>query len=36
MKLEYCASGVRSGQARRILARKGIAEVYDLGGMSRW
>jgi rhodanese-related sulfurtransferase len=32
----YCASGVRSGQAKRILASAGIAEVYDLGAMSRW
>jgi rhodanese-related sulfurtransferase len=32
----YCASGMRSGQARRVLIREGIARVYDLGGMSRW
>ena len=32
----YCACGMRSGQAKRILARAGIAEVHDLGAMSRW
>lgn len=32
----YCASGARSGQAKRILAGAGIADVHDLGGMSRW
>ncbi len=32
----YCASGMRSGQAKRILAGAGLTEVYDLGGMSRW
>ncbi len=32
----YCASGMRSGQARRILLRNGVAAVHDLGGMSRW
>ncbi len=32
----YCASGMRSGQARRILLRHGIPDVHDLGGMSRW
>lgn len=32
----YCASGVRSGQAKRILAGAGIADVHDLGAMSRW
>jgi rhodanese-related sulfurtransferase len=31
----YCASGVRSAMAKRILRRAG-AEVYDLGAMSRW
>jgi rhodanese-related sulfurtransferase len=32
----YCASGVRSGQAKRILVGAGIADVHDLGGMGRW
>ena len=32
----YCASGMRSGQARRLLVGEGIAEVHDLGGMNRW
>jgi rhodanese-related sulfurtransferase len=31
----YCASGVRSAMAKRVLHRAG-AEVYDLGPMSRW
>jgi phage shock protein E len=31
----YCASGMRSGAAKRIL-RKAGADVYDLGAMSRW
>ncbi len=32
----YCASGMRSASAKRILARAGAGEVYDLGAMSRW
>lgn len=32
----YCASGMRSGAAKRALRRAGAGEVYDLGGMSRW
>jgi rhodanese-related sulfurtransferase len=32
----YCASGIRSRQAKRILVRAGIAEVHDLGSMGRW
>jgi len=32
----YCASGMRSGQARRMLLRLGIAAVHDLGGINRW
>jgi len=32
----YCASGMRSAQAKRILGGAGLAEVYDLGGMGRW
>jgi phage shock protein E len=31
----YCASGMRSGSARRVLQRAG-ATVFDLGAMSRW
>ena len=31
----YCASGVRSAGAKRILHGAG-AEVHDLGAMSRW
>jgi rhodanese-related sulfurtransferase len=32
----YCASGMRSAAAKRVLRRAGATEVYDLGGMSRW
>jgi rhodanese-related sulfurtransferase len=32
----YCASGARSGQAKRILVGAGLTDVHDLGGMSRW
>lgn len=32
----YCASGVRSASAARILRRAGFREVYDLGAASRW
>ncbi len=32
----YCASGMRSGQAKRLLSGAGLAKVYDLGGMGRW
>jgi len=32
----YCASGARSAAAKRILKSKGLAEVHDLGAMSRW
>jgi rhodanese-related sulfurtransferase len=31
----YCASGVRSAGAKRVLRAAG-AEVYDLGAMGRW
>lgn len=31
----YCASGVRSALARRVLRRAG-AEVHDLGAIRRW
>ncbi len=32
----YCASGARSGQAKRILVGAGLSDVHDLGGMGRW
>ncbi len=32
----YCASGMRSASAKRLLARAGAGEVHDLGAMSRW
>jgi rhodanese-related sulfurtransferase len=32
----YCASGVRSARARRILRASGVREVHDLGAMGRW
>ena len=32
----YCASGMRSASAKRILRAAGVAEVHDLGAMSRW
>lgn len=32
----YCASGMRSGQAKRILAGAGLTDLHDLGAMSRW
>jgi rhodanese-related sulfurtransferase len=32
----YCASGARSGQAARFLARHGYESVYDLGGIFSW
>lgn len=32
----YCASGLRSASAKRILLRAGFEDVHDLGGMSRW
>lgn len=32
----YCASGLRSANAKRILVRAGFKDVHDLGGMSRW
>jgi rhodanese-related sulfurtransferase len=31
----YCASGMRSASASRVLQRAG-AQVFDLGAMSRW
>ena len=32
----YCATGNRSGSARRILARLGFTRVVDFGGINRW
>lgn len=32
----YCASGVRSARARRMLSRAGYGSVYDLGSMRAW
>lgn len=32
----YCASGMRSAAAKRVLRRAGASEVYDLGAMGRW
>jgi rhodanese-related sulfurtransferase len=33
----YCRSGNRTGQASRILSRKGFVKVYDLqGGIGTW
>ena len=32
----YCATGNRSGSARRILSRLGFTRVVDFGGISRW
>lgn len=32
----YCASGARSGQAKRILHAKGYSNAKNLGPMSAW
>lgn len=32
----YCASGTRSAMARSVLKRRGFAQVFNLGSMSRW
>ncbi len=32
----YCASGVRSAMARRLLRGAGYQRVFNLGSMSRW
>ena len=32
----YCASGARSGAAKRMLKSAGFAEVYNLGAMGNW
>jgi len=32
----YCASGLRSATAKRVLLGAGFKDVHDLGSMSRW
>lgn len=32
----YCASGMRSASAARVLKQAGFAQVHDLGAMARW
>lgn len=32
----YCASGMRSGAAARLLRGAGRTDVHNLGGISRW
>lgn len=32
----YCASGMRSASAARLLKRAGFQDVHDLGAISRW
>jgi phage shock protein E len=32
----YCASGMRSAHAKRLLVRAGFRDVHDLGGITRW
>ena len=32
----YCASGMRSMNARKMLQAKGFTQVFNLGGMGRW
>lgn len=32
----YCASGVRSARAKRLLEKAGFTAVHDLGAMARW
>jgi phage shock protein E len=32
----YCASGMRSATAKRVLKASGVREVHDLGSMARW
>ncbi len=32
----YCASGVRSSSAARLLKRAGFTQVFDLGSIGRW
>lgn len=32
----YCASGIRSASAARLLKAAGFRDVHDLGGMRRW
>ena len=32
----YCASGMRSASAKRLLQSRGFNNVHNLGGMGRW
>jgi phage shock protein E len=32
----YCASGMRSASAAKVLKKSGFTEVYDLGSVTRW
>lgn len=32
----YCQSGMRSAQAKKVLAGKGFGDVHDLGSRLRW
>jgi len=32
----FCASGMRSGSARRLLASTGREDIYDLGSLRNW
>jgi rhodanese-related sulfurtransferase len=32
----YCASGMRSSKAAKLLREKGFGEVHNLGAMQRW
>ncbi len=32
----YCKSGMRSSDGKNRLAKKGITEIYNFGGMNRW
>lgn len=32
----YCGSGMRSGQAERLLKEHGFQDVFNLGAMSDW
>ena len=32
----YCASGIRSARAKKLLKLKGFGHTHNLGGISRW
>lgn len=32
----YCASGMRSGNARKTLHKMGYADVHNIGGLAHW